>query len=405
MLVSEAILGMRVPPLPAVPQFAKWRVAIIHYWFVSHGGGERVVEALAELFPQADIFTLVVDDARVPSSLRRRRIYPSFLQNIPGARRFHRYFLFLQPLALEKFDLSGYDLVISSESGPAKGVITSPKTCHVCYCHSPMRYLWDVGPEYRRSMGPFVEPVFSLAAHYMRLWDLASANRVDHFIANSRFVASRIRKYYRRDSSVIHPPVNIPAVEVHDNHQGYYLVVSRLVNYKRIDLAVEACRQTGRELRIVGEGPEYKALKRITGPTVRFLGSLSDTEMQQQVADCRAFLLPGEEDFGIAPVEAQSYGRPVIAFASGGALETVRGIFDCGPFVQNPTGVFFSKQSVDCLVEAMSRLEKMEPIFSAQAIRSHALQFGRERFKEKMAEFLAGAMAQWATSTLATTAS
>jgi glycosyltransferase involved in cell wall biosynthesis len=197
---------------------------------------------------------------------------------------------------------------------------------------------------------------------------------------------------------VIHPPVHIPAVEVQDDHQGYYLVVSRLVNYKRIDLAVEACRQTGRELRIVGEGPEYKLLKRMAGPTIHFLGSLSDAEMQQQLSGCRAFLLPGEEDFGIAPVEAQSYGRPVIAFASGGALETVRGTAGRGATLSDPTGVFFSEQSVDCLIEAMERLEAMAPKFSSRAIRRHALQFGRERFQERMAGFLADAMTQWAVS-------
>jgi glycosyltransferase involved in cell wall biosynthesis len=377
------------------PQLAKLRVAIIHYWFVTYGGGERVVEALAELFPQADLFSLVVDKSALATSLQNRKIYTSFLQNIPWTRKHHRHFLLLQPLALEQFDLRSYDLVISSESGPAKGVITSPHTCSICYCHSPMRYLWDMSAEYPRSMGPIVRPIFTLASHYMRMWDYASAGRVDYFVANSQFVASRIRKYYRRESTVIHPPVNVTADDVQTSTGSYYLSVGRLVSYKRIDLAVEACSRMGRSLHIVGDGPEYRALKRIAGPSVQFLGVLSEHELQKQFANCRAFLLPGEEDFGIAPVEAQGYGRPVIAFGSGGALETVRGIWDSSSTLEEPTGIFFAEQSAASLMQAISRLEAGEHRFSPQAIRAHALHFDREHFTQKMMKFASDAVSQW----------
>jgi len=377
------------------PQLAKLRVAIIHYWFVAYGGGERVVEALAELFPQADLFSLVVDKPSLTASLQKRTIHTSFLQNVPWACKYHRHFLLLQPLALEQFDLRSYDLVISSESGPAKGVITSPHTCSICYCHSPMRYLWDMSSEYTRTMGPIVRPVFTLASHYMRMWDYASAGRVDYFVANSQFVASRIRKYYRRESTVIHPPVNIAASEAQPNTDDYYLSVGRLVSYKRIDLAVEACTRMGRPLHIVGDGPEYRALKRMAGPTIRFLGTIPEEELQAQFANCRAFLLPGEEDFGIAPVEAQGHGRPVIAFGSGGALETVRGIWNADTLLSEPTGVFFEEQSVDSLMGAIVTFEASRHRFLSRTIRAHALQFDREHFAERILNFVSEAMNQW----------
>jgi len=377
------------------PQLANLRVAIIHYWFVTYGGGERVVEALSELFPQADLFSLVVDNSTLTSSLQKRTIHTSFLQNIPWAKKHHRHFLLLQPLALEQFDLCSYDLVISSESGPAKGVITSPHTCSICYCHSPMRYLWDMSSEYTRSMGPLVRQVFTLASHYMRMWDYASAGRVDYFVANSHFVASRIRKYYRRESTVIYPPVNIAAGQVRVDTDDYYLSVGRLVSYKRIDLAVEACTRMGRPLHIVGDGPEYRNLKRLAGPSVRFLGTIPEHELQEQFANCRAFVLPGEEDFGIAPVEAQGHGRPVIAFGSGGAVETVRGMWDGDSSPNAPTGVFFGEKSATSMMQAISTFEANEHHFFPNAVRQHALQFDREHFAERMMNFVSEAVDRW----------
>jgi glycosyltransferase involved in cell wall biosynthesis len=391
MIVGE---GDRFMDIPASvdTQLSSLRVAIVHYWFVGRAGGERVVEALAEVFPQADLFSLVAKPGVLAPVLQSKKLQTSFLQRVPGATRFHRHFLPLQAIALEQFDLSGYDLVISSESGPAKGVITSSKTCHVCYCHSPMRYIWEMYPQYRRGMNPLVGTVFSLVAHYMRLWDYASASRVDYFVANSRFIASRIRKYYGRESTVIHPPVETSAGKVCDFPGTYYLTVGRLVDYKRFDLAIRACTKLGRRLRVVGDGPQYKALRKIAGPTVEFLGRVDDSLLRENLAGCRALLFPGEEDFGIVPVEAQSFGRPVIAFASGGVLETVRGAFPGQTDVKNPTGMFFAEQSEPSLTEAILDFEANEQIFCARTIREHSLQFDAKVFKLKIAEFISGAL-------------
>jgi glycosyltransferase involved in cell wall biosynthesis len=377
---------------PADTQLSNLRVAIVHYWFVGRAGGERVVEALAEVFPQADLFSLVADQSTLAPILQKRKLQTSFLQWVPGATKFHRHFLFLQPLALEQFDLSEYDLVISSESGPAKGVITSSKTCHICYCHSPMRYIWEMYPEYRRSMGLLVGTFFSLTAHYMRLWDYASAGRVDYFVANSRFIASRIRRCYRREAAVIHPPVETATAGVSDKPGEYYIAIGRMVDYKRLDLAVSACTKLGRRLKIIGCGPQEKALRRMAGPTVEFLGRVSDNELRDNLARCRGLLFPGEEDFGIVPVEAQSFGKPVIAYASGGVLETVRGVFRGENRVENPTGVFFTDQSLSGLTEAMLEFESMEHEFLPQAIRDHSLQFDSMIFKRRIADFVVFAL-------------
>ena len=396
-------------PVRTGMEFSGLRVAIVHYWFVSYGGGERFIETLAELFPQADLFTLVAERSTLAPILQSKKLHTSFLQHLPLAKKFHRHFLFLMPLALEQFDLSGYDLVISSESGPAKGVLTSSKTCHICYCHSPMRSIWEMYPEHRRGMGAVVRPIFTLAAHYMRLWDQSSAARVDYFVANSRCSAARIRKYYRRECTVIHPPVDSIAARPSDAAGAYYLAVGRLVDYKRFDLAVSACTRLGAPLKVIGVGPRYKALRRMAGANVEFLGQVSENELRSTMAGCRALLFPGEEDFGIVPVEVQSYGRPVIAYACGGALETVRGVFapgppaspllacwgENGPRVENPTGLFFAEQSEHALVQAIRDFEAMETEFCPQTIRRHALQFDREIFKQKISDFVRSAMTEF----------
>lgn len=382
-------------PVAAKPLLSDLRVAIVHYWFVDRAGGERVVEALCEMLPQADLFSLVADRSEMAPALRSRKLQTSFLQQFPGATRFHRHLLFLQPLALEQFDLSGYDLVISSESGPAKGVITSSKTCHVCYCHSPMRYIWDMYPAYKRSMNPLVRSIFALTAHYMRLWDYATAGRVDFFVANSNFIASRIRKFYGRKSTVIYPPVETAAALPETNEGDYYTAIGRLVEYKRTDLAVRACNELGRHLTVIGDGPELKHLRRIAGPTIQFLGKVSDEKLRANLAGARALLFPGEEDFGMVPVEAQSLGRPVIAYGSGGILETVRGELPNGFSVEDATGVFFDEQSPAKLAEAILHFEAQQDRFSAEKIREHALQFDRAVFKKRMEEFLSSAVEEF----------
>jgi glycosyltransferase involved in cell wall biosynthesis len=371
------------------------RIAIVHYWFVGRAGGERVVEALCEMLPHADLFSPVADRSTMQPVLQSKKLRTSFLQHLPGATRFHRHLLFLQPLALEQFDLSSYDLVISSESGPAKGVITSSKTCHVCYCHSPMRYIWEMYPAYRRNMNPLVGSIFAITAHYMRLWDYATAARVDSFAANSMFTASRIRKYYGRESQVIYPPVETAAGTLETPPGDYYTAIGRLVEYKRFDLAIAACTQLGRRLTVIGDGPEYKRLRRIAGPTIQFLGKVSDDELRANLAGSRALLFPGEEDFGIVPVETQSFGRPVIAYASGGALETVRGDLPGRPGIEDPTGIFFDEQSPSKLAEAILHFEARQDRFSAESIRAHALQFDTSVFKERMEEFLCSAIEEF----------
>jgi glycosyltransferase involved in cell wall biosynthesis len=373
------------------PSIEKARIAIVHYWFVSHRGGERVVEAMASMFPQADLFSLVVDAKAVPDSLRKRPIKTSFLQKLPGSRRWHRHLLPLYPLALEQFDLSAYDLVLSSESGPAKGVLTSAKTCHICYCHSPMRYLWDFYHQYKNgaTLGLFSRPFFTFATHYLRMWDAASADRVDYFVANSRNVASRIRKHYRRESVVIYPPVNVQAGYLADHAEDFYLVVGQLVDYKQMDLAIAACNRLRRRLHVVGEGEQYRRLRKLAGSSIHFCGPLSDKDLQEQYAHCRALLFPGEEDFGIVPVEALSFGRPVIAYDRGGATETLNGLRTGSHEVpEHSTGVFFSKQSVDSLVEAIRRFESVEHRFCPNLIKEHADRFAPEHFERHFRSFL-----------------
>jgi glycosyltransferase involved in cell wall biosynthesis len=365
------------------------RVAIVHYWFVANGGGERVVEALAEMYPQADLFCLFADPATMTPRLRSHRLTTSFLQRIPGGRRWYKQLLPLHPLAIEQLDLSKYDLILSSESGPAKGVLSSPDACHICYCHSPMRYLWDLYPLYRRAMRRLAGIAFALTAHYLRMWDLASADRVDHFVANSYNVATRIRKHYRRDATVIYPPVEISSGYLSKRVDDYYLVVSRLIDYKRVDLAIEACNRLNRPLRVVGDGDQYRYLRKLAGPSIKFLGRLNDEDVRENYAHCRALLFPGEEDFGMVPVEAQSFGRPVVAYGCGGVLETVRGLMTGDALnVERATGVFFTEQTTDSLVEALEFFESVESFFSPSFIRHSVERFNASRFKSEMSSFI-----------------
>jgi glycosyltransferase involved in cell wall biosynthesis len=372
------------------------RVALVHYWLNGYGGGEKVLEAWADIFPNAHLYAPMASEGGIPAKLRHMPLKVSFLGRAPGIKRWHRHFFPLYPYALEQFDLSRYDLVISSESGPAKGVITRPQTCHICYSHSPMRYIWDMYHDYRRRMNPLTRTAFSVAAHYARAWDVTTAARVDYFVANSRHVASRIRKYYRRESTVIHPPVDVAAGYISPVTEDYYLVVSRLVPYKRVDLAIEACNRLGRRLRIAGTGPEYKRLKKIAGRRVDFVGKLELPALKESYARCRALLFPAEEDFGLVPVEAQSFGRPVIAFAGGGALETVVALPSDGERSGlRPTGVLFEDQSPDAISEAIIRFETRESGFRPEAIRAQAQRFGSERFNAAFTQFVVQKLAEF----------
>ena len=380
-----------------LPGLEHLRVAIVHYWLVSRRGGERVVESLARMFPAAELFTLVVDREKLSPLLRQRSIHTSLAQRLPLRTRTYRHLLPIYPLLLEQFDLTGYDLVLSSESGPAKGVLTGSGTCHICYCHSPMRYLWDFYHGYRngKAMGSVSRAVFGLASHYLRLWDAASANRVDHFIANSRTVAARIRKHYRRDATVIHPPVSVRSGYLSGSIDDYYLFVGQLVDYKRADLAIRACNRLGRKLHIVGDGEQYARLRRLAGPTISFCGSLSDNGVREQYAHCRALLFPGEEDFGIVPVEAMSFGRPVIAYGRGGATETVKACAAGQPTPAGSSGVFFREQTTESLMEAILAYERVEDQFSPFRIRQDVQRFDEAQFVERMGDFISEKVAQF----------
>jgi glycosyltransferase involved in cell wall biosynthesis len=374
------------------------RVAIVHHWFVSRAGGERVVDSIASLFPQADLFTLFLDKQKLPPALQKHKITTSILDRSRFARGAHRHFLPFYPLAVEMLDLSGYDLVITSDSGPMKGVLTDPDSTHICYCHSPMRYVWDAHSAYLRQMSPLAQTIFALASHYVRNWDYAAAQRVDHFLANSSYVAGRIRKYYRRESTIIHPPINTSQSYLATKHDDYYLAVGRLVPYKRTDILIDACCRLGRKLVIVGDGPDMKRLRKSSGRNVEFFGEVDEWQLRNVYARCRALLFAADEDFGMVPLEAQSYGRPVVAFGKGGSLETVVGAY---PALLEPnpgkagtiTGVFFPDQTADSLTEAILWFESVEEIFIPEQIRSHARRFDTSIFLDRLHKYIADVMA------------
>ena len=361
------------------------RVAIIHYWLVGMRGGEKVIEALCRMYPQADIYTHVYDPAAVSPTISNRQVRTSFIARLPGATRTYKRYLALMPMALEQLDLRGYDLILSSESGPSKGIIPPAGALHLCYCHSPMRYIWNMFHDYRERSGWLTRLVMPPVAHYLRTWDAVSASRVHDFVANSTTVARRLQTYYRRDSTVIHPPVDVDAFgSVPRSELGdYYLMAGELVPYKRPDLAVEAFNRTGRKLVVIGGGEGLAALKALAGPTVTVLGPQSFEQLRHHYARCRALVFPGEEDFGIVPVEAMASGRPVIAFNRGGATETV---------VDGETGLFFDEQSRDGLSEALDRFERTS--FDPARAVSRARDFRTEVFQSRMGALIATRLAE-----------
>jgi glycosyltransferase involved in cell wall biosynthesis len=351
------------------------KVAIVHYWLVGMRGGEKVVEALCEMYPQADIFTHVYAPQQISETIRRHKVVPSFINSLPRAAKMYKTYLPLMPMALEQLDLRGYDMVISSESGPAKGVIPAPDALHICYCHTPMRYIWNMYHDYRERAGPIARLFMPPLSHYLRMWDVSSAARVDSFVANSQAVAKRIRRYYGVDSKVISPPVDteafsiVPASELED----YYLMVGELVAYKRPDLAVRAFNAMKLKLIVIGGGDMLEEIRRLAGPTVSVLGPQPFEVLKWHYARCRALIFPGEEDFGMVPVEAMASGRPVVAFSRGGAMETV---------ASGVSGIFFNEHTVEAISAAVGSLANTT--FDPETITKHAEQFGRDQFFAKM---------------------
>src|SRR5689334_14945546 len=361
------------------------RVAIVHDLMNQMGGAERVLLTLHDLYPQAPIYTSIWDPRITDKRFRSLDIRTSYMQRLPFIMRHHQPYLPLYPFVFERLDLREYDVVISSSWAFAKGIVTRPEALHICYCHTPMRWAWryedyvaheDVGLIARAILPPFVT--------WLRSWDYTTAARVDYFLANSPAVAARIAKYYRREATVIMPPVDTSRFQVASSHDDYFLVVSRMIPYKRIDLAVQAFTRLGLPLRVIGGGRDEKKLRRMAGKNVRFMGTLPDAAVREHMARCRALIFPGEEDFGITPVEAQASGRPVIAYGAGGALESV---------VQGVTGEFFGTQTTECLAETVSRFDERR--YDSQAIRKHAESFDTEVFKSKIRAYIKATRAEY----------
>jgi glycosyltransferase involved in cell wall biosynthesis len=357
------------------------KIALVHHWLVGMRGGEKIVDCLCDMFPDLDIYTLIYDKSKINDNINSKKIFTSFIQKMPFARKKHQMYLPLMPIAIEQFDLSGYDIVISIESGIAKGIVTKPETCHLCYCNTPMRYLWNMYFEYLSNEKPgFFKRIFIKSFfNYLRVWDLATAARVDYFMSNSDNVRKRVLKYYKRGSKVVYPPVAINDFLFSRDKEDFYLVVSQLVSYKRIDLVVDAFNRTGKNLVIIGDGPERKGLEKRAGKNIKFLGWQSNDILKDYYSKAKAFIFPGEEDFGITPVEAQASGTPVIGYGKGGLLETV---------IDGRTGILFYKQDAGSLIEAVNRFEEKCKEFDADEIRENSRKFDVAVFRMEIENFI-----------------
>ena len=358
------------------------KIAIVHYWLVNMRGGEKMLEALLEMFPQADVYTHVYNPKSVSALINSHRVFTSRINRLPFAKKLYQLYMPIMPNALMDFNLQSYDLVISSESGPAKGVVPNPNAYHVCYCHSPMRYLWDMYHEYFKETNPFVRFFMKRLVPSLRIWDVISANLVDRFVANSGYVARRIRRCYNREAVVVHPPVNIEKFfAVERRSQDFYLFFGQLTGYKRADIAIEACVRSGRKLVVAGAGNVKKEFRKYQkSGLVTFRGRVSDEDIFDLFASAKALIFPGIEDFGIIPVEAQAAGCPVIAFRGGGALDSVK---------EGVTGLFFDEQTPQALITAMDHFERNEVTFTNRELfKEHVQQFSKAAFIKRMQNVL-----------------
>ncbi len=355
------------------------KIALVHDYLVQYGGAERVLECFSELFPYAPIYTLVYDKKAMHGVFEEKNIQTSYLQKIPFASKQHRLFPPLMPSAIEQFDFSKYDIVLSDSASFAKGIITGPETLHICYMHTPMRYAWDDCQKYTADFGfpSFVKRLVPFVMNYIRLWDKLSSDRVDKFIANSNFVSKRIKKYYGKDSEVINPPVSVNNFSISDNQKDYFLMVGRLIAYKRHDIAIQAFNKLGLPLKIIGRGPEMKRLQKMAGPNIEFLGRVPDAELPKYYSECQAFVFPQEEDFGIVAIEAFASGRPIVAFRGGDIIEHME---------EGKMGVFFEKQTPEKIIEAVQKFKMM--VFEKNYIRTKSLPFDKEIFKGKIKEYV-----------------
>lgn len=355
------------------------KTALVQDWLVSMGGAEQVLLEMVSLFPAAPVYTALHRSRELPKAINDLEIHASFLQDFPGARNRHRLFLPLMPLAFESFDLTRFDLVLSSSHACAKGIIPGPRTCHLTYIHTPIRYAWDMLHTYFAQEQPsrLKRAIMHPLLHYLRNWDLLSNTRIDAMACNSRFVMQRIRRYYDREATVIHPPVQVPTQAPNRQPDDFYLLVSRAVPYKRLDLAIEAFRTSGRKLVVVGEGPDSAGLKAQASSNISFRGWVTRAQLEALYNSARALVFPGLEDFGIVPVEAQAYGCPVVAFGQGGVLDSV---------LPEETGVFFPEQTVASLNQAIERLEASD--WTAERLHQHALGFAPEHFQRQLKTFV-----------------
>lgn len=367
------------------------KIAIVHEWFITYVGSEKVIEQILSLYPDADIFTLF---DFLPENDRKfldgKGTHTSFMQNLPFARKYYRQYLPLMPLAIEQFDLSEYDLVISSNHAVAKGVITGPNQLHISYVHTPMRYIWEMQDQYLKESGLdkgiLTWPTRWLF-HRLRAWDYRTSNSVDHFIANSQFVARRIWKFYRRNAQVIYPPVNITGFVYQENKENYYLAASRLVPYKKVDLIVSAFNSMpDKSLVVIGEGPELNKIRQMAKNNIEILGYQPDDVLRRYMQNAKAFVFAALEDFGIMPVEAQACGTPVIAYGNGGVLETIHGLDH-----PQPSGIFFDEQTVKAISQAVRLFESNERKIKPDACRKNAEKFSTERFRSEFKDFVENA--------------
>ena len=353
------------------------KVALVHYWLVTMRGGEKVLETLCKMFPEADIYTNVYNPDAVSDIIRSHKVYTTKINKFPMARKLYQKYMPFMPKALMELDLTGYDLIISSESGPAKGVCPAPDAFHICYCHTPMRYLWDMYHEYFKKSNPIVKFFMKKMIPGLRLWDISSSNLVDYFVANSHYVASRINRYYKRNAEVVYPPCSIEKyINNPRNPEDFYLFFGQLVGYKRADLAIEACIKSGRKIVVIGDGKSKKAAEYTKSGLVTFTGRVSDEAIADYLSKAKALLFPGIEDFGIIPVEANAAGCPVLAYKKGGALDSIK---------ENVTGMFFDEQTTDSLIKCMDSFEKIQSEFTdRKAFTEHVQQFSENEFIKKI---------------------